>query len=412
MDIALRVEKLGKVYRVGRKVERYQTLRESVMNGMSNLYQRIRSPIQSARASLIDNQIWALKDIDLKVHRGELLGIVGRNGAGKSTLLKILSRIVEPTVGYAEIHGRVGALLEVGTGFHPELTGRENVYLNGAILGMRNSETRRKFDEIVSFAEVEKFIDTPVKHYSTGMHMRLAFAVAAHLEPEVLLVDEVLAVGDASFWSKCTNKMRALNDHGMTIILVTHNMWHVQTICSRAVCLDKGKVIAEGNPFEVISAYRTVNENSHNGAKKDDVTERDEARILDFQLVKRDDWSTEKEALSHSGLTLSISARVGTLSQVRLLVRVSQPDGFTYFTIYSDLIDVPPSGSLDCTVTIPHLMLLSGEYFLRGAICAPEDEEHILAEEGVPFFVKGDHDTTLQSSVFWNYGQWDIRGAN
>ena len=192
-DVAIRVEGLGKRYRLGKRSASYRTLRETIM-GLGRAFGRRRGR---------GDTIWALKDVDLEVRRGEVLGVIGRNGAGKTTLLKILSRITEPTTGRVELHGRVGSLLEVGTGFHPELTGRENIYLNGAILGMKRAEIARKFDEIVAFAEVERFLDTPVKHYSSGMYVRLAFAVAAHLEPEILLVDEVLAVGDAAFQKKC-----------------------------------------------------------------------------------------------------------------------------------------------------------------------------------------------------------------
>jgi lipopolysaccharide transport system ATP-binding protein len=199
--------------------------------------------------------IWALKDVSLEVNQGEVLGVIGRNGAGKTTLLKILSRITEPTEGLAEIHGRVGSLLEVGTGFHPELTGRENIYLNGAILGMKRVEIDRKFDEIVDFAEIEKFIDTPVKRYSSGMYVRLAFAVAAHLEPEILLVDEVLAVGDAGFQDKCLRRMKNLRDDGTTVLLVSHNMSSILSLCSRVLWLDSGLGRRNDRPNEVVKEY-------------------------------------------------------------------------------------------------------------------------------------------------------------
>ncbi|MBI3951593.1 MAG: ABC transporter ATP-binding protein, partial [Acidobacteria bacterium] len=210
---------------------------------------------QSAIRNPNSGTIWALRDVSFEIKQGEVVGIIGRNGAGKSTLLKILSRITEPTEGYAEIHGRVGSLLEVGTGFHPELTGRENIYLNGAILGMKRTEIERKFDEIVAFAEVEKFIDTPVKHYSSGMYLRLAFAVAAHLEPEILLVDEVLAVGDAAFQKKCLGKMEDIGAQGRTVLFVSHNMPAVSRLCRRAILLDEGSVLRDGASHQVISAY-------------------------------------------------------------------------------------------------------------------------------------------------------------
>jgi lipopolysaccharide transport system ATP-binding protein len=209
-DLAIRVENLGKQYQIGLPQERYRTLRDSLVEFVGAPVRRLRLGRRSDLDNETDRTIWALRDISFEVKRGQVLGVIGRNGAGKSTLLKILSRITEPSEGYAEIHGRVGSLLEVGTGFHPELTGRENISLNGAILGMKRVEIERKFDEIVSFAGVEKFIDTPVKRYSSGMYLRLAFAVAAHLEPEILVVDEVLAVGDAEFQRKCLGKMSAV----------------------------------------------------------------------------------------------------------------------------------------------------------------------------------------------------------
>src|SRR4030065_305314 len=223
-DIAIRVENLGKRYRIGTAPERYKTLRVPIAAGVNAPIQRLRRGA-SAMSSNPASTIWALRDISFEVHQGKVLGIVGRNGAGKSTLLKILSRVTEPTEGSAEIHGRVGSLLEVGTGFHPELTGRENIYLNGAILGMKKAEIERKLDEIVAFSDVEKFIDTPVKRFSSGMYLRLAFAVAAHLEPEVLVVDEVLAVGDAEFQRKCLSKMEEVSrNYGRTVVFVSHNM--------------------------------------------------------------------------------------------------------------------------------------------------------------------------------------------
>lgn len=239
-DIAIRVENLGKRYRLGAR-ERYKALRDVLANPF-----RRTPPAET---------IWALRNVSFEIKAGEVVGIIGRNGAGKSTLLKILAQITEPTEGWAEIRGRVGSLLEVGTGFHPELTGRENIYLNGAILGMRKTEIDRKFDEIVAFAEVEKFIDTPVKHYSSGMQMRLAFAVAAHLEPEILLVDEVLAVGDASFQKKCLGKMEVVAKQGRTVLFVSHNMGAVSGLCRRALLLERGNVAVEGATASVIETY-------------------------------------------------------------------------------------------------------------------------------------------------------------
>jgi len=251
-DIAIKVENLGKLYRIGEKQERYHTFRDTLNNVITAPFRRLRNigkPIKP------DELIWALRDVSFEVKHGEVIGIIGRNGAGKSTLLKILSQITEPTEGQVTIYGRVGSLLEVGTGFHPELTGRENIFLNGAILGMSKAEINRKFDEIVDFAEIERFIDTQVKHYSSGMYMRLAFAVAAHLEPEILLVDEVLAVGDASFQKKCLGKMGDVAKEGRTVLFVSHNMGAIQSLCGRVILLEQGQIETNGNPSSVISKY-------------------------------------------------------------------------------------------------------------------------------------------------------------
>jgi lipopolysaccharide transport system ATP-binding protein len=249
-DIAIRAEHLGKSYRVRHQnLQRYKTLQEDLLA----LPRRLWSGVRGTHAA--DETFWALDDVSFEVQQGEVLGIIGRNGAGKSTLLKILSRITEPTKGRAEIYGRVGSLLEVGTGFHPELTGRENVYLNGAILGMRRGEIARRFDEIVEFAEIQRFIDTPVKRYSSGMYMRLAFAVAAHLEPEILLVDEVLAVGDASFQRKCLDKMQDVGQQGRTVFFVSHNMPAITRLCQRVILVEAGHVLQDGPSDQVVASY-------------------------------------------------------------------------------------------------------------------------------------------------------------
>jgi lipopolysaccharide transport system ATP-binding protein len=262
-DIVIHADNLGKRYRIGER-ERYLALRDLIARAVSfpaHLFAAWKTSFASHdhangnRNSRDYSHIWALRDTSLDIRKGEVVGVIGRNGAGKSTLLKILSRITKPTTGWAEIHGRVGSLLEVGTGFHPELTGSENLYLSGAILGMSKREITRKFDEIVAFAEVERFIDTPVKHYSSGMYLKLAFAVAAHLEPEVLLVDEVLAVGDAAFQKKSLGKMREVSREGRTILFVSHNMAAVKALCSRAILIKDGAVAASGPVAKVVDDY-------------------------------------------------------------------------------------------------------------------------------------------------------------
>ncbi|MBV8762272.1 MAG: ATP-binding cassette domain-containing protein [Deltaproteobacteria bacterium] len=245
--LAITVDGIGKRYALGARVP-YRTFRETVTDAAKKL-------VTFGKRSTPREELWALRDVSFSVKPGELVGIIGRNGAGKSTLLKVLARITEPSVGQARLEGRLGSLLEVGTGFHPELSGRENIYLSGAILGMRRAEIDRRFDEIVAFAEVDRFVDTPVKHYSSGMYLRLAFAVAAHLEPEILLVDEVLAVGDARFQRKCLDKMQGVGESGRTVLFVSHNMPAITRLCPRTILLDAGTVLRDGPSHAVVGAY-------------------------------------------------------------------------------------------------------------------------------------------------------------
>ena len=249
-DIAVRTVNLGKEYQIGVQQEKYRTLRDTLTNAVMRPFRAMRGELPDETKSL-----WALREINFEVKKGQVLGIIGHNGAGKSTLLKVLSRVTEPTTGYVELHGRVGSLLEVGTGFHPELTGRENIYLNGAILGMKRREIERKFDEIVAFSEVEEFIDTPVKRYSSGMYLRLAFAVAAHLEPEILVVDEVLTVGDAEFQRKCLGKMGDVAQEGRTVLFVSHNMSAILRLTEEAIVLNHGRMVLRASSAEAVDYY-------------------------------------------------------------------------------------------------------------------------------------------------------------
>ncbi|MBN2562047.1 MAG: ABC transporter ATP-binding protein [Phycisphaerae bacterium] len=251
-DTVISVENLGKRYRIGLAEKRARNLREALQRAAGAPFRYLRSRLRETSEEEI---LWALRNISFEVRQGEVLGIIGRNGAGKSTLLKILSRITDPTEGRAWIKGRVNSLLEVGSGFHPELTGRENIYMNAALHGMKRAEINRKLDEIIAFAEIEKFIDTPVKRYSSGMYTRLAFAVAAHLEPDILIVDEVLAVGDFEFRKKCVDKMGGVALEGKTVLLVSHNMRTVNRLCSNCVLLSKGRIVASGPPAEVVTQY-------------------------------------------------------------------------------------------------------------------------------------------------------------
>jgi lipopolysaccharide transport system ATP-binding protein len=272
----IQAEGLGKRYRRGLPAD----------PGLRHALDRfMKSPLSAFRRKK-DESFWALKDVSLEVKEGEVLGLIGRNGAGKTTLLKILSRITKPTTGWAEIHGRVGSLLEVGTGFHPELTGRENAFLSGAILGMASSEITRKFDEIVAFAELEKFIDTPVKHYSSGMYVRLAFAVAAHLEPEILLVDEVLAVGDINFQKKCLGKMGDVARAGRTVVLVSHQLNQIRRLCHRVVWVDDGSIRLNGITHEVVSAYESAMADDENSGHLHPRSPTSKGRFLRWELAK------------------------------------------------------------------------------------------------------------------------------
>lgn len=276
-EIAIHVEGLGKQYRIGAMPSGYRTLRDALVSGIKR--------IGSGDFRREHETIWALKDVSFDLHKGKVLGIIGRNGAGKSTLLKLLSRVTEPTEGFAEIHGRVGSLLEVGTGFHPELTGRENIFLNGAILGMKRSEIESKFDEIVDFAEVRTFIDTPVKRYSSGMYLRLAFAVAAHLEPEILVVDEVLAVGDAEFQRKCLGKMSDVAREGRTVLFVSHNMSAILRLTEETIVLDEGRIAMRAPTAEAVDYYMT-SEMARSGERHWEMSETGEGNPFNPQSLR------------------------------------------------------------------------------------------------------------------------------
>lgn len=291
-DTVIQVENLGKKYIIGHQQEgnaSYTALRDVISDRAKSLARRLRHP-GKLRVNPNQEEFWALKDVSFEVKRGEVVGIIGRNGAGKSTLLKILSRITEPTEGRVRLRGRVASLLEVGTGFHPELTGRENIFLNGAILGMSRVEIKRKFDEIVDFAEVERFLDTPVKRYSSGMYVRLAFAVAAHLEPEILVVDEVLAVGDSSFQKKCLGKMKEVGQGGRTVIFVSHNIAAIENLCSSGLMLSHGSLVSTGRIGDVISTYINIDNTNLESDKK---TQRSGLASLETHILGKDDTSPE-----------------------------------------------------------------------------------------------------------------------
>ena len=368
-DIAVHAEALSKLFHIG-AAEAYSTFREALTNALAAPFRRTRWIFQGTNGDVSEgeNEIWALKDVSFEVKRGEVVGIIGRNGAGKSTLLKILSRITEPTVGFAEIHGRVGSLLEVGTGFHGELSGRENIYLNGAILGMKKTEIDRRFDEIVSFAEVEKFIDTPVKRYSSGMYLRLAFAVAAHLEPEILIVDEVLAVGDASFQNKCIGKMGAVAREGRTVLFVSHNIAAVKSLCTRAILLDGGQVDCDGPVDEVVDRYITANSQVLKSGAIPENAERIGTGDAKLRLVQLANMSCNPVSELYFGQPFRVTLAFDVLTEIRDLlveVNIGKPDGTD--VVLSTTVDdgQPPvdltAGRYEVTADFD-IVLLPGRY--------------------------------------------------
>lgn len=373
-DVVVRAEGLGKRYRIAPVHDRHPTLRDS-------LARAAQAPLRWASAGRRRPQrgwIWALRDVSFEVRRGEVLGVIGRNGTGKTTLLKVLSRITPPTEGFAEVRGSVGSLLEVGTGFHPELSGRENVYLSGAILGMRRQEINRRFDEIVDFAGIHDFVDTPVKRYSTGMQLRLAFSVAAHLEPEILLVDEVLAVGDAAFQKRCLGKMSHVASVGRTVLFVSHNMAAVTALCSRAALLSSGHVALVGDSATVVARYLSEVE------PKDPLTMPTKRRgtgRLRFTSLAVSAGRDADAAPVCSGRSTSFSLDFTSpgrtrLSSVSASLTVLDTHGRALFTCYtnhtdSELHNLPPRGRLVCD--IPRLPLAPGRY--RVSLWAAVDGE-------------------------------------
>ncbi len=381
---AIIVKNIGKQYRIGAERKAYATLQESLVNAIKTPFRRISSVLRERSAFLSDEKFWALHDVNFEVEPGEVVGLIGRNGAGKSTLLKVLSRITKPTTGEAIVAGRLGSLLEVGTGFHAELTGRENVYLNGAILGMRRHEIDRKFDEIVAFAEVEKFIDTQVKHYSSGMYLRLAFSVAAHLETEILLVDEVLAVGDARFQKKCLGKMDDAAGEGRTIIFVSHNMTAVQSLCKRGIWINNGQIVRDGDIAPVIAAYLsedTINETERRWDTPDEAPGVDEARIHAVRVRANSD--TPQDVLSME-TPLAVEVDFWNFvpdAALNITLQFINEQGIVAFA--SGPADNPgwsgntlPSGLFRNTCYIPGDLLNAGQYYIH--LLVVQDQSRVL----------------------------------
>ena len=397
-DIVIRIDSLSKKFYIGKKQESYKTLRDTLSEAFSNPFRKAVNLLRGRAegAAGLNQPIWALRDVSFEVKRGEVLGIIGRNGSGKSTLLKILSRITEPTTGEVLIKGRVGTLLEVGTGFHPELTGRENIYLNGAILGMKRTEIKCKFDEIVAFSEVDKFIDTPVKHYSSGMYLRLAFAVAAHLEPEILLVDEVLAVGDASFQKKCINKMREAGNEGKTVLFVSHNMQAITLLCRRAMLLDKGLIINDAPAHSAVSQY--LNPGLLPSALQewtDPSTAPGDDVVRLRSVCVRDDKGKVTDSITINR-PMTIEMVYDVIEPGNILIpncNIYNNDGLHVFTtVEQDHLwkNRPrPAGSYVSKVWIPANILAEGTFFAGTGVAAPQhyEAQHFFVRDSVCFHV-------------------------
>jgi lipopolysaccharide transport system ATP-binding protein len=379
---AIRVEHLGKRYQIGAVQARYKTIRESLV-----------SLVKMPRNKLLNqdsNHIWALKDVSFEVQPGEVVGIIGRNGAGKSTLLKVLAHITGPTEGRVEIHGRIGSLLEVGTGFHPELTGRENIYLNGAVLGMKRAEINRKFDEIINFAEIEKFLDTSVKYYSSGMYMRLAFAVAAHLEPEILLVDEVLAVGDAAFQKKCLGKMDEVAHQGKTVLLVSHNMVAVSGLCKNCLLIDMGCLKEFGNVNEIIKTY-TLSFTQEIKGSFEGVRVKGDGRVqlVSYEVLNQH-GSNNQLLLTNEDILIRIKLHVSeTIQHPACGISIYNEQGVLLTSINTvelgKSMDPFPMGEISLLIRLENVSYLPGNYTANIWVMSPQGHIYVNAENAILF---------------------------
>jgi lipopolysaccharide transport system ATP-binding protein len=373
-DLAIQVQAVGKRYRLGGGQQAYGTLRDALASAAQASLRAVRARQISADAQ----DLWALRDVSFEVRQGDVVGIVGRNGAGKSTLLKLLSRVTRPTTGRAVIYGRVGSLLEVGTGFHPELSGRENIYFNGAVLGMTKADIRRNFEAIVEFAEIDRFLDTPVKRYSSGMYMRLAFSIAAHLEPDILIVDEVLAVGDATFQKKCLGKMGHVAQEGRTVLFVSHSMPAVLSLCSRAVLLQAGHLVDQGSPSHIVQRYLAsqVTNGAISLTDRDDRSGDGSARLVSLRVESTD---PDRIIRSRSRLRLTLGYRsAAPVRRAQFLITIADQMDIGLFVLDNDIGGglptlLPPEGTVTC-VTDP-INLAPGRCFvtlelLKGNVCA------------------------------------------
>jgi lipopolysaccharide transport system ATP-binding protein len=409
MPPVITVENISKKYIIGhQKQERYATLRDILANGAKRFTDKLRHPFAAPESDPTHEEFWALKDVSFDIQQGDRVGIIGRNGAGKSTLLKILSRITEPTSGKVSIKGRVASLLEVGTGFHPELTGRENIFLNGAILGMSKVEIKSKFDEIVAFSGVEKFLDTPVKRYSSGMYVRLAFAVAAHLEPEILIVDEVLAVGDAQFQKKCMGKMEEVGKEGRTVLFVSHNIAAINRLCSRCVYLEQGEVASIGTTSAVVESYLSAGFSSQSGevvftGGENEIIRMITARTIGTKGTPQSVFRSNEDI--RVILTYQVTRQVAGLSVYVEILTVSQ-EGLWHmcdWEEYPELFENREPGIWVAEWIIPANILKPARYFLRCGV----HNEHTDFHRPDPF----QFEITAEGTSRLRFEKWGVDGG-
>lgn len=394
-DVIIRVENLGKKYTIGHQAEngRYVALRDVLVHNAKNLWNKTKDLVSGNPIIQGDTteEVWALKDVNFEIQRGEAVGIIGRNGAGKSTLLKILSRITEPTIGKVILKGRVASLLEVGTGFHPELSGRENIYLNGTILGMTRAEIKRKFDEIVAFAEVEKYLDTPVKRYSSGMYVRLAFAVAAHLEPEILVVDEVLAVGDAQFQKKCLGKMGDVTKEGRTVLFVSHNMAAISSLCEKVFLLKDGLLATAGHTAQVIHEYLQTGSLKDGKLLWTEGIGDDSIRLYAVRILNHLNKVCTRFGTNEEIFIEFDHARNESSDSVRMGFQLLAEDGVTLLTSEDgdcDTIKYQKNNRYRTRVSIPANFLNNGTYYVTVGAHIPLQKIIFLEKECLSFVVE------------------------
>ncbi|MBO3461098.1 polysaccharide ABC transporter ATP-binding protein [Aetokthonos hydrillicola Thurmond2011] len=404
-DTVIKVENLSKKYIINHQQEgrsQYKSIREAISNAAKSLNKKLFKPSSTKITYSAREEFWALKDVSFEIKQGDKVGIIGRNGAGKSTLLKLLSRITEPTTGKISIKGRVASLLEVGSGFHPELTGRENIFLNGAVLGMNAEEIKRKFDEIVDFAEVEKFLDTPVKRYSSGMYVRLAFSVAAHLEPEILIVDEVLAVGDARFQKKCLGKMEDVGKDGRTVLFVSHNMSTIQALCSRCIMLQSGRLAIDDLSAYVVQRYLQDTSTSNSFVRSPQKNSK--PTITSGKLISNTDFEHRK---------IQINLEIFAESKCELALSLRLYDAMTVPVGYGEIGESQPSKLLELcpglnpiSFTLPVHQLALGSYFISLDLSIPWVEYYDRVENCLLFEVvrSPQDDETHVFSQSWGFG--------